>query len=675
MLKTKRFLSIALALTLLVNVFAIGASAVLNDGNELSAKTTLQVGWLNGTTFTPLAIGEALKTNDVITVRICPQTDFYVGASYYVVMFDKLAFVNTLANKAEFSANSSNTFYNQTASGYAGSTNIPDANWPASFGATENYNLYKAIKVGNTADSNSPNSGYPNLLPGDWLFQFKLKVLKDLPVGSDARIWMDKRWVRSPANTTIDGYFAKCLSSTDASSSGQSTIYNFDIDMTNADLTIPLALPVAKSTISFNSDGGSAVSSITGNVGSTVTAPTNPTKEGFTFAGWDPALPATFPDNNTTVKALWNIKQTTISFDSQGGSTVASITGNYGATITAPADPTRENYTFAGWTGLPSTFPLNDITVTATWTLNQSTISFNSNGGTTVASVSGGIGTSVPTITDPTRDDYTFAGWLPTIPATFPATGFTAVAQWTINQTTITFDSADGTPVAPLTGDIGSAVTAPSAPTRAGYTFAGWNPSVPSNFPETNVTLTAQWNPIQYNAIFMVDSVVYETVPTFCGAAIVPPANPSKAGFTFTGWSPSVGTMGVGDETFNAIFVASTQASVTITLNGTDIGDKYEVLVPWYKLYSTATLQLGYDTTVQNPVRVEYTSSNKNVVVDQDGKITNTGFLSRTSDITVNIYDASDNIIATDTVNVKFYKFSIDSFIAIIKQFLSIFGI
>lgn len=94
MLKTKRFLSIALALTLLVNVFAIGASAVLNDGNELSANLALQVGWLSsdGTTFTPLTIGETLKTNDVITVRICPQTDFLVGASYYVTMFDKLDF-------------------------------------------------------------------------------------------------------------------------------------------------------------------------------------------------------------------------------------------------------------------------------------------------------------------------------------------------------------------------------------------------------------------------------------------------------------------------------------------------------------------------------------------------------------------------------------------------------
>jgi len=677
MLKTKRFLSIALALTLLVNVFAIGASAVLNDGNELSANLALQVGWLSsdGTTFTPLTIGETLKTNDVITVRICPQTDFLVGASYYVTMFDKLDFSVVGANKGAFTPNADNTYFNQTASGYAGSTNIPDANWPATFGATENYTVYKAIKAGTTADSNSPNGGLPSLLPGTWLFQFKLKVLKDIPVGSNARIWMDSRWVRSPANTTADGYFAKCLSG-QASSAGQSTIYNFSVDTTNADITLPLALPVAKSTISFNSDGGSAVSSITGNVGSTVTPPANPTKEGYTFAGWDPALPATFPNDNTTVKALWNIKQTTITFNSADGTSVAPITGNSGSPVTAPADPTRENYTFAGWNpSIPATFPQNDLTVNATWTLNQSTITFNSNGGSAVASVKGGIGTAVPAVTDPTRDDYTFAGWLPLIPATFPATGFTAVAQWTINQTTITFNSADGTSVAPITGNIGSAVTAPADPTKAGYTFAGWSPIVPASFPETNITVTAQWTPIQYNAIFMVDGVVYETVPTAYSAAIVPPANPSKAGFTFTGWSPAVGTMGVGDETFNAVFVASSQPSVTITLNGSDIGDSYQVLVPWYKLYSTATLQLGYDTTVQNPVRVEYTSSNKNVIVDQNGKITNTGFLSRTSDITVNIYDAGNNIIATDKVNVKFYKFSIDSFIALIKQFLSILGI
>ncbi len=59
-------------------------------------------------------------------------------------------------------------------------------------------------------------------------------------------------------------------------------------------------------TITFNSDGGSAVAAMTVKFGEEVKAPADPTKEGFTFAGWDPALPATMPANDLTVKALWS---------------------------------------------------------------------------------------------------------------------------------------------------------------------------------------------------------------------------------------------------------------------------------------------------------------------------------------------------------------------------------
>ena len=125
-------------------------------------------------------------------------------------------------------------------------------------------------------------------------------------------------------------------------------------------------------TITFDSDGGSAVASITQDYGTAVTAPTAPTKTGYTFKGWNPAVPATMPANDLTVKAQWEINKYTITFDSDGGSEVASITQDYGTPVTAPTAPTKTGYTFKGWNPVvPATMPANDLTVKAQWEINK----------------------------------------------------------------------------------------------------------------------------------------------------------------------------------------------------------------------------------------------------------------------------------------------------------------
>ena len=124
-------------------------------------------------------------------------------------------------------------------------------------------------------------------------------------------------------------------------------------------------------TLTFDTNGGSAIAPITQDYGTAITAPADPTKTGYTFAGWTPAIPATMPAENMTIKAKWTVNQYTLTFDTNGGSTIAPITQDYGTAITAPADPTKTGYTFAGWTpAIPSTMPAENLTVTAQWRYN-----------------------------------------------------------------------------------------------------------------------------------------------------------------------------------------------------------------------------------------------------------------------------------------------------------------
>ena len=250
-------------------------------------------------------------------------------------------------------------------------------------------------------------------------------------------------------------------------------------------------------TITFDTDGGSYIQPITQKYGTEVTAPADPTKTGHTFVEWDPAVPITMPAYDMTCTAQWDVNEYTITFNSNGGSTVDPITQDYDTDVTAPADPTREGYDFAGWEPeVPAKMPAENMTCTAQWTINQYTITFNSNGGSTVDPITQDYDTDVTAPADPTREGYDFAGWEPAVPNPMPAEDTECVAQWKINQYTITFDVNGGDPMVPntITADYDTDVTPPADPTRDGYNFTGWEPAVPATMPAENMTCVAQWN-------------------------------------------------------------------------------------------------------------------------------------------------------------------------------------
>ena len=163
-----------------------------------------------------------------------------------------------------------------------------------------------------------------------------------------------------------------------------------------------------------------------------------------------------------------------------------------------PADPTKEGYTFIGWYNGEEKWNFEtpvttDLTLTAKWQLNRYTITFDTAGGSEVPSITQDYGTAIIAPANPTKTGYTFAGWDKTIPTTMPAGDMTITARWQVNQYTITFKPENGGEDIVITQDYGTAITAPANPTKTGYTFAGWDKTIPSTTPAEDMTITARW--------------------------------------------------------------------------------------------------------------------------------------------------------------------------------------
>ncbi|XMB73102.1 InlB B-repeat-containing protein [Mycoplasmatota bacterium WC30] len=321
-----------------------------------------------------------------------------------------------------------------------------------------------------------------------------------------------------------------------------------------------------------------------------VTAPVDPTRIGYTFSGWDSIVPATMPANDVTITATYTINQYTITFDSNGGTAVTAITQDYGTAVTQPSDPTRTGYTFSGWysdAGLttPYTFttmPAENITVYARWNINQYTITFNSNGGTAVTAITQDYGTAVTEPVDPTKIGYTFDAWYSdlglTTPYTFttmPAENITVYAKWIVNSYTLAYEDWDGTVLQTATYNFGadlSGVTAPTDPTRTGYTFTGWDTLVPATMPASDVTITATYTINTYTLEYVDwDGTVLQTADYNYGSdlsGVTAPTDPTRIGYTFSGWDSVVpATMPANDVTITATYTIN-QYTITFDSNG-----------------------------------------------------------------------------------------------------------
>ncbi|MDR2828062.1 MAG: InlB B-repeat-containing protein [Acholeplasmatales bacterium] len=149
------------------------------------------------------------------------------------------------------------------------------------------------------------------------------------------------------------------------------------------------------STISFESNGGSYVESITLPFESIVSAPSDPVKTGYTFIGWyiSPSLNgesyifSQMPLGNITLYAKYEVNNFNLYFDYNNSNNISTFLLPYNSTIPYPTNVIRANYTFIGWYFDNETFenectlttvPSYDITLYAYWVINQVTINFYS---------------------------------------------------------------------------------------------------------------------------------------------------------------------------------------------------------------------------------------------------------------------------------------------------------
>lgn len=315
--------------------------------------------------------------------------------------------------------------------------------------------------------------------------------------------------------------------------------------------------------------------------------PLEPTREGYEFTGWvdadgNPAeIPTTMPDEPIDLKATWEIKETTITFDAGEGSfadgtSSKDVTADYGTDIAKPADPTRDGFIFKGWNGLPSDgkMPAENITVTAEWEAEivTYTLTIDAAGGT----VDGqdkivkelAEGEAIGSLSDPVRDGYIFKGWngLPE-DGKMPADDLTITATWEaepIPTHTVTYYLAkDGVVYATKTFEKGETMVHPE-PVAEGIVFKGWadengNP-LPEVMGDEDLVAYAVIDYFKsYKATYVVEGSTYEEYDVTYGSEIPVPTDPTREGYIFAGWrdadgKPVAATMPAKDVTYTALW-------------------------------------------------------------------------------------------------------------------------
>ena len=320
---------------------------------------------------------------------------------------------------------------------------------------------------------------------------------------------------------------------------------------------------------------------VTAKVGEAIAKPDDPSKTGYVFTGWDPEVGTmgtediSFNAKFSAGEVSYTVETYVMGLDGQyGAADSKNVAATTGAEITLTPDA-REGFTVAGESVLTGTVAADSsLVLKVYYSRNQYKLTVD---GTTTEVYYG----ATLEIADPeARTGYTFAGWKPAAPATMPANDVTLESQWTENGADYTaYDAAvKAAQAKQAESDYAARYTEESRNALAAALAADVSGKKYTQQGEVDAATTAINNAVAgldkmtYNAIFTVDGEEYAKVPTKVDDQIVAPKDPSKEGYTFAGWKPSVGIMGTADATFEAVFAAAGDTAYTVNtyVMGTD---------------------------------------------------------------------------------------------------------
>ena len=303
-------------------------------------------------------------------------------------------------------------------------------------------------------------------------------------------------------------------------------------------------LTVSTPSISSSSVSNGTKVTISGSSGATIfytTNGSNPTESSNKYNG------AFVLSNSATVKAIAmqncrfnssvasksvTVTKHTVTFKDWNGSVLKTQSVFHGGAATAPANPTRTGYTFTGWDKAFNNVTA-DLVVTAQYSANTYTVTFKDWNGTVLKTQQVQYGGAATAPANPTRVGYTFTGWDKAF--TNVTANLVVTAQYSINTYTVTFKDWNGTVLKTQQVQYGGAATAPANPTRVGYTFTGWDKAFTNV--TANLVVTAQYSINTYTVTFKDwNGTVLKTQQVQYGGAATAPANPTRTGYTFTGW-------------------------------------------------------------------------------------------------------------------------------------------
>ena len=299
--------------------------------------------------------------------------------------------------------------------------------------------------------------------------------------------------------------------------------------------------------------------------GEIITPEPTPTKEGYTFSGWS-EIPETMPSHDVTVTGSFSINSYKLTYVVDGVE-YKTVEVEYNSAITPEAEPTKEGHTFSGWSEIPGAMPANDVTVTGSFTINNYTLTYMVDGEVYKTSVVD-YGTTITPEAAPTKTGYIFSGW-DDVPLTMPARDVTVNGTFAINSYKLTY-IVDGEEYKTFEIVYDSAITPEAEPTKEGHTFSGWS-EIPKTMPANDVTVTGSFIVNKYQVTYIIDGEVFATDYVEYGAAIVPPTVEEKEGLKFSGWADVPETMPAHNITIYGSFTSGIAEIVMATKNNVRI--------------------------------------------------------------------------------------------------------